>query len=121
ELIIGNLNEEGYLIASDEELLGVVPIAPPEADVEVAAKIVGEAEALGIALEEQLPVAGCQLPDVSALAPEDFAASDAADQLPVAGCQLPEVGAQVESGLLATGNRQPATDTAGTATAPARI
>ena len=54
ELIIGNLNEEGYLIASDEELLGIAPVAAPEADVEVAAKIVGEAEALGIAVAEQL-------------------------------------------------------------------
>ena len=51
ELIIGNLNEEGYLIASDEELLGIAPVAPPEADVEVAAKIVGEAEALGLAVD----------------------------------------------------------------------
>src|SRR5438876_12386018 len=52
ELIIGNLNEEGYLIASDEELLGIAPVAAPEADVEVAAKIVGEAEALGLAVTE---------------------------------------------------------------------
>ena len=48
ELIIGNLNEEGYLIASDEELLGVTPVAPPEVDAEAQAKIVGEAAALGI-------------------------------------------------------------------------
>jgi len=52
ELIIGNLNEEGYLIASDEELLGIAPVAAPEADVEVAAKIIGEAEALGLAVAE---------------------------------------------------------------------
>jgi RNA polymerase sigma-54 factor len=51
ELIIGNLNEEGYLIASDEELLGIAPVAPPEADAEAAAKIVGEAEALGLAVD----------------------------------------------------------------------
>ena len=51
ELIIGNLNEEGYLIASDEELLGIAPVAPPEADAETAAKIVGEAEALGLAVD----------------------------------------------------------------------
>jgi RNA polymerase sigma-54 factor len=50
ELIIGNLNEEGYLIASDEELLGIAPVAAPEADVKVAAKIIGEAEALGLAV-----------------------------------------------------------------------
>src|ERR1022692_3986564 len=49
ELIIGNLNEEGYLIASDEELLGIAPVAAPEADVETQAKIVGQAEAIGIA------------------------------------------------------------------------
>jgi RNA polymerase sigma-54 factor len=50
ELIIGNLNEEGYLIASDEELLGIAPVATPEADVEVAAKIIGDAELLGLAV-----------------------------------------------------------------------
>src|SRR2546430_5896734 len=54
ELIIGNLNEEGYLIASDEELLGIAPVAAPEADVEVAAKIIGDAEALGLAVTEEL-------------------------------------------------------------------
>ena len=53
ELIIGNLNEEGYLIASDEELLGIAPVAAPEADVEVAAKIIGDAEALGLAVAEE--------------------------------------------------------------------
>jgi RNA polymerase sigma-54 factor len=56
ELIIGNLNEEGYLIASDEELLGIAPVAAPEADVEVAAKIVGEAEELGLAVGDVSPV-----------------------------------------------------------------
>src|SRR5271155_1783569 len=73
QLIIGNLNEEGYLIASDEELLGIAPVATPEADVEVAAKIVGEAEALGIAGGEASDL------DASVLAPSenlDFAADD---------------------------------------------
>jgi RNA polymerase sigma-54 factor len=46
ELIIGNLNEEGYLIASDDELLGVAPA--PALDAEAQGKIVGEAKALGI-------------------------------------------------------------------------
>ncbi len=63
ELIIGNLNEEGYLIASDEELLGVVPVAAPEADAETQAKIVAHAEALGLA-------AVAPDPNVSGLAPE---------------------------------------------------
>ncbi len=49
DLIVGNLNEDGYLIASDDELLGVAPPAPPEADAETAKKIVNEAQALGIA------------------------------------------------------------------------
>jgi RNA polymerase sigma-54 factor len=119
ELIIGNLNEEGYLIASDEELLGIAPVAAPEADVEVAAKIVGEAEALGIAVEEQLPVAGCQLPEASVFAPEDLAAEGA--ELPVVSeAPLPVVNAEPESGLPASGNWQPATAATGVATAPAR-
>src|ERR1700756_5763884 len=63
DLIIGNLNEDGYLIASDDELLGVAPPATPEADAETAKNIVSEAQALGIAdaaaaaatNEEELP------------------------------------------------------------------
>ncbi|HKM86831.1 MAG TPA: RNA polymerase factor sigma-54 [Terriglobales bacterium] len=69
ELIIGNLNEEGYLIATDEELLGIAPVAAPEADVEVAAKIIGEAEALGLVESSDF--------ETSALAPEELAAADA--------------------------------------------
>ena len=72
ELIIGNLNEEGYLIANDEELLGIVPVAPPEADVEVAAKIVGEAEALGLVVSETLP--GSSDADASELAGSELEA-----------------------------------------------
>ena len=49
ELVIGNLNEDGYLLASDEELLGVVPPAPPEADASVVEKVVQDAAALGLA------------------------------------------------------------------------
>src|SRR6202521_1909596 len=49
ELIIGNLNEDGYLIASDDELLGVAPPAPPEADALTAQSVVSEAQALGLA------------------------------------------------------------------------
>jgi RNA polymerase sigma-54 factor len=48
EVIIGNLNEDGYLIASDEELLGIVPPASPEADATVVKKVVKEAAALGL-------------------------------------------------------------------------
>jgi len=48
DLIIGNLNEDGYLIASDDELLGVAPPAAPEADAQTAKNIVSEAQALGL-------------------------------------------------------------------------
>ena len=52
EQIIGNLNEDGYLIASDEEMLGVAPPAPPEADAAAARNIVSEAQALGLGTAE---------------------------------------------------------------------
>ncbi len=62
DLIIGNLNEDGYLIASDDELLGVAPPASAEADAVTAKKIVSEAQALGLAedalAEEALTEAG---------------------------------------------------------------
>ena len=51
ELVIGNLNEDGYLIASDEELLGVAPPAPPESDAAAAENVVKEAAALGLAAD----------------------------------------------------------------------
>jgi RNA polymerase sigma-54 factor len=80
ELIIGNLNEEGYLIASDEELLGIAPVAAPEADVEVAAKIIGEAEALGLVETSDLETSGGL--ETSGVAPEELAAaSDAVSDL----------------------------------------
>ena len=47
DVILGNLNEDGYLIASDEELLGIAPPAPPEADAVTTKNIVSEAQALG--------------------------------------------------------------------------
>jgi len=52
ELVIGNLNEDGYLIASDDELMGVVPPAPLEMDAAAAQSVVKEAAALGLAAAE---------------------------------------------------------------------
>jgi RNA polymerase sigma-54 factor len=49
DLIIGNLNEDGYLIASDDELLGIAPPASPESDEATSKNIVSEAQALGLA------------------------------------------------------------------------
>jgi len=51
ETIIGNLSEDGYLIASDEELLGIAPPAAPEVDATMAENVVKEAAALGLATE----------------------------------------------------------------------
>ena len=48
ELVIGNLNEDGYLIASDDEMMGVLPPVPPEVDSAVVEKVVQEAAALGL-------------------------------------------------------------------------
>jgi RNA polymerase sigma-54 factor len=132
ELIIGNLNEEGYLIASDEELLGIAPVATPEADVEVAAKIVGEAEALGLAVSESsAEISDQDTADLEAtvVAPDDLAAADAAlsrftaDDGGVESFELdaepdvvPETAAEVPlSSATSHGT------TAGAATAPARI
>src|SRR5580700_9336082 len=54
EQIVGNLNEDGYLIASDEEMLGIARPAPPEADAAAARNIVSEAAALGLGQDEPL-------------------------------------------------------------------
>jgi RNA polymerase sigma-54 factor len=66
DLIIGNLNEDGYLIASDDELLGVAPPAPPEADAATAKNIVSEAQALGLA---EIAESATEAEDPSSLAP----------------------------------------------------
>src|SRR6185437_2843699 len=63
ELIVGNLNEDGYLIASDEELLGIAPPSSPETDVAVVENVVNEAAALGLAalsgsVEEKITATG---------------------------------------------------------------
>ena len=49
DLIVGNLNEDGYLIASDDELLGTAPPSSPEADEQAAKSIASDVQALGIA------------------------------------------------------------------------
>jgi RNA polymerase sigma-54 factor len=106
EQIIGNLNEDGYLIASDEEMLGIAPPAPPEADAAAARNIASEAQALGLEGEPLAEAAAedadlnpdlsateiDELISISSTAPE-FSAADVtaknslgeADALPSAG------------------------------------
>jgi RNA polymerase sigma-54 factor len=48
EEAIGNLNEDGYLIASDDELMGVAPPSLPDADAAATESVVKEAAALGL-------------------------------------------------------------------------
>ena len=55
DLIVGNLNEDGYLIASDEELLGIAPPSSPEADAQAAKSIANDLQALGIADSTSAP------------------------------------------------------------------
>ncbi|MGH9503523.1 MAG: RNA polymerase factor sigma-54 [Terriglobales bacterium] len=55
EVIMGNLSEDGYLIASDEELLGIAPPAAPEVDAIMAQSVVKEAAALGLATDLEEP------------------------------------------------------------------
>ncbi len=52
EAVIGNLNEDGYLIASDEELLGMAPAASPESDAAKSESVFKEAAALGLTAAE---------------------------------------------------------------------
>jgi RNA polymerase sigma-54 factor len=71
EAVIGNLNEDGYLIASEEELLGIVPAASPESDAKKSENVFKEAAALGLTsaeLEETVA-------DSISAAPEDWAAA----------------------------------------------
>jgi RNA polymerase sigma-54 factor len=134
ELIIGNLNEEGYLIATDEELLGIAPVAAPEADVEVAAKIIGEAEALGLAVAEAPPgTSDLETSDLesSVLAPEDLAeavagiseltAEGAATESFVALDVAPDVHPEIAAEAPLPSAASHGSSATGAATAPARI
>jgi RNA polymerase sigma-54 factor len=93
EQIIGNLNEDGYLIASDEEMLGVAPPAPPEADAAAARNIVSEAAALGLGQDDEAPSGEATS--------EDIAASDSGELIGTES-KLPQFSASngfVESSL----------------------
>jgi RNA polymerase sigma-54 factor len=90
EVIIGNLNEDGYLIASDEELLGIEPAAAPESDAETQAKIVGQAEALGIgAVAADPPAVPVDTAPPTNGIPADTAFGQHATSIPEAGIEAP--------------------------------
>ncbi len=83
ELIIGNLNEDGYLIASDEELLGVAPPAPPELDAAVVENVFKEAAALGISSEPNLSAQGLPEPSASDMGASELDAAEFVSPEPV--------------------------------------
>src|SRR5713226_7852932 len=98
EIIIGNLSEDGYLIASDEELLGTAPPAAPEADATIAANVVKEAAALGLATDEHEDQdedkLGASLDDTeNVLSPEWNHAADADFNSPVSAAGTAVVAA----------------------------
>ncbi len=90
DAVIGNLNEDGYLIASDEELLGIVPAAPPEIDAAKSHSVVKEAAALGLdaalvdatAEETQTPASDSWGETISDNSPSPSSATSAAATAP---------------------------------------
>jgi len=82
ERIIGNLNEDGYLIASDEELLGVAPPSPPESDAAVVENVFKEAAAIGISSSEpSTSELSTSEPSASEPSPSEEAAPEASLEL----------------------------------------
>ena len=96
DLIVGNLNEDGYLIASDEELLGIAPPAPPEADAEAARNIANEVQALGIA--ETIPA------DDAAEVLAEAETPDLQIEPQIGGVSVQEVSTTTESLSISSGN-----------------
>ena len=98
EQIIGNLNEDGYLIASDEEMLGIAPPATPEADAATAKNIVSEAHALGLDEPTDEPVNDAMSePVVNATASADGTLSVSADVAPADAEPAPYASSSVFS------------------------
>jgi RNA polymerase sigma-54 factor len=76
EAVIGNLNEDGYLIASDEELLGIVPAASVESDAAKSESVFKEATALGLTAAELEEAVG------DAISTSSSSESEALSELP---------------------------------------
>ncbi len=93
ELIIGNLNEDGYLIASDEELLGVAPPAAPESDAAIVENVFKEAAALGLSssdLSASEPASSDLDPSEAIPAELALAGIDSSESENAAVAELPE-------------------------------
>ncbi len=108
DLIVGNLNEDGYLIASDDELLGVAPPASPEEDAVTAKNIVSEAQALGLA-------------EVAADAEDAIALSEDADAVEAANDALLDTATPLEEPTEASLTANSTSTSAAAAPAPARV
>jgi RNA polymerase sigma-54 factor len=80
EIIIGNLNEDGYLIASDEEMLGEVAPSSPEEDAAKSEHLVKEATALGIG-EVEASENAAEISDASFAGVETDGAASAASAI----------------------------------------
>jgi RNA polymerase sigma-54 factor len=132
EQIIGNLNEDGYLIASDEEMLGVAPPAPPEADAAAARNIVSEAAALGLGQdgaesdeatpEDADPDAGLSATDVNELIGAAANATEFSSSEAGAGSSLGEVDdVPAATSLAEVSVPSATTDSVAAAAAPAPV
>jgi RNA polymerase sigma-54 factor len=111
ELVIGNLNEDGYLIASDEELLGIEAPASPETDAAKAESVVQEATALGMEAAADTEVGAGALSERDTTLDDEFAAAAATEV---------EVGSVLVAGSIshAAAAAQPAPTPAGAAAVP---
>jgi len=108
ELIIGNLNEDGYLIASDDELMGVIPPAAPEVDAAVQESLLKEAEALGLAATEHEESAAADA-DTSADFSQDWTASPEISGVTAAAAVAPAPEVPVEAASVPVAQAVPAT------------
>jgi RNA polymerase sigma-54 factor len=100
ELVIGNLSEDGYLIASDEELIGTAAPASPEADAVTQQNLVKEAAALGLSATETEAETDADIPGVASELEEqgtDRSPAEDWDQYP------PEASSSDSAGDGATG------------------
>jgi RNA polymerase sigma-54 factor len=81
ELIIGNLNEDGYLIASDDELLGITAPAAPEVDAAAQESLLKEAQALGMDSTAEETVASAEAEPAGEFSSDWNAAASASAEL----------------------------------------